>query len=105
MTAKDFLRKMPAALDREAAEGVKATIQYDLAEPMYQVLENGHLHVHEGTADRPDLTVKMSDDNLVKLFRGELNPAIALMTGKVKIKGDMMLAQKLVGFIDQKKVA
>jgi putative sterol carrier protein len=104
MTAKDLLKKMPEALNREAAHGVKAVIQFDLAEPMYQVLEDGHLHVHEGTADSPDLVVKMSDENFVKLFKGELNSAMAFMTGKIKLKGDMTLAQQLVGFIDQDKL-
>jgi putative sterol carrier protein len=104
MTAKELLNKMPEALNRDAAQGVKAVIQYQLNEPVYQVLENGHLHVHEGTVDNPDLTVKMSDENFVKLFKGELNSAMALMTGKVKLKGDMNLAQKLVSFIDQDKL-
>jgi putative sterol carrier protein len=105
MTAKELLNKMPQALNREAAHGVKAVIQYQLDEPVYQVLEDGHLHVHEGTVDNPDLTVKMSDENFVKFFRGELNSAMALMTGKIKVKGDMNLAQKLVGFIDQDKLS
>jgi putative sterol carrier protein len=104
MTAKELLKKMPEALKPEAAQGVRAVIQFDLAEPVYQVLEDGHLHVHEGIAANPDLTVKMSDENLVKLFKGELNSAMAFMTGKIKLKGDMTLAQQLVGFIDQDKL-
>ncbi len=105
MNAKDLLKKMPAALNREASQGVKAVIQFDLAEPMYQVLEDGELRVHEGTVDNPDLTVRMSDENFVKLFKGELNSAMAFMTGKIKLKGDMNLAQQLVSFIDQDKIA
>jgi putative sterol carrier protein len=104
MTAKELLKKMPDALNREASQGVKAVIQYQLDEPLYQVLENGHLHVHEGTADNPDLTIKMSDETFVKFFKGELNSAVAFMTGKIKLKGDMILAQQLVGFIDQDKL-
>jgi putative sterol carrier protein len=105
MTAKELLKKMPDALNREAAQGVKAVIQYQLDEPVYQVLEDGHLHVHEGTTDNPDLTVKMSDETFVKFFKGELNSAMALMTGKIKLKGDMVLAQNLANLIDQSKIA
>jgi putative sterol carrier protein len=105
MTAKDLLNKMPEALNRDAAQGVKAVIQFDLAEPMYQVLENGHLHVHEGTADNPDLIIKMSDETFLKFFKGELNSAMAFMTGKIKLKGDMVLAQQLADLIDQDKLA
>jgi putative sterol carrier protein len=104
MTAKELLKKMPAAVNKEAAKGVNAVIQYQLDEPMYQVLEDGHLHVHEGHAENPDLTVKMSDELFLKFFKGELNPAMAFMTGKIKLKGDLELAQKLVGFVDQTKL-
>ena len=47
----------------------------------------------------------MSDENFVKRFKGELNSAMAFMTGKIKLKGDMNLAQPLVSFIDQDKIA
>jgi putative sterol carrier protein len=105
MTAKELLKKMPEALNRDAANGMKAIIQYQLDEPMYQVLEDGHLHVHEGVADNPDLTVKMSDETFVKFFRGELNSAMAFMTGKIKLKGDMTLAQHLASLVDQNKLS
>ena len=42
-----------------------------------------------------DCTVTTSVDTLEKLRRGELNPMMALMNGKVKVKGDMSLAMKL----------
>ncbi len=38
-------------------------------------------------------------DTFVKLKNGELNPMMAVMTGKVKIKGDMGLAMKLQSLI------
>ncbi|MGL4608605.1 MAG: SCP2 sterol-binding domain-containing protein [Trueperaceae bacterium] len=104
MTAKELLKKMPEALKPEVTKDMKAVIQFDLSEPVYQVLENGTLHVHEGMADHPDLTVKMSDENFVKLFKGELNSAMALMTGKIKLKGDINLAQQLVDLVDESKL-
>jgi putative sterol carrier protein len=104
MTAKELLKKMPDALNREASHGMKAVIQYQLDEPIYQVLENGHLHVHEGTVENPDLTIKMSEETFIKFFKGELNTAMAFMTGKIKLKGDMLLAQQLASLVDQSKL-
>ena len=104
MTAKEMLQRMPEALIKEAVGDTSAVIQYELSEPMYQVLEDGELNVFEGRADKPDLTVQMSDDDLVSLFKGELNGMSAFMAGKVKISGDMMLAQQLVGFVDQSRM-
>lgn len=46
--------------------------------------------------DKPaDTTVITSMDTLQKLQSGDLNPMMATMTGKIKIKGDMGLALKL----------
>ncbi|MEM8583827.1 MAG: SCP2 sterol-binding domain-containing protein [Bacteroidota bacterium] len=42
-----------------------------------------------------DTTITTTIDNLDKLRKGDLNPMAAVMTGKVKIKGDMGLAMKL----------
>ncbi len=42
-----------------------------------------------------DCTITTSIETLGKLTSGELNPMMAVMGGKVKIKGDMGLAMKL----------
>ena len=40
-------------------------------------------------------TMSMEAGDFVKMFKGQLNPTQAFMGGKLKIKGDMMLAMKL----------
>ena len=42
-----------------------------------------------------DCTLSTDSESLMKLKSGDLNPMMAVMTGKVKIKGDMGLAMKL----------
>jgi putative sterol carrier protein len=42
-----------------------------------------------------DCVISASGDNFLKLMKGEINPMMAVMTGKVKIKGDMGVAMKL----------
>ena len=53
----------------------------------------------DGTAsldDRDtDCTIRISDENLVKLLTGKLNPMTGVMTGKLKVSGDMGVAMKL----------
>lgn len=46
-----------------------------------------------------DCTIITSVDTLQKLKSGDLNPMMAVMGGKVKIKGDMGLAMKLQSLI------
>lgn len=104
MTAHDLLRRMPEVLDEEAAADVDATIQYEVSEPVHHVLKDGELTIHEGRAPSPDLIVKIADGDLVQLFRGELNPLTAFMTGRVKVEGDMTLAQRLVALVDRDRL-
>ncbi len=42
-----------------------------------------------------DCTITLSQDNLVKLLKGKLNPMTGVMTGKLKISGDMTTAMRL----------
>ncbi|PPK85857.1 putative sterol carrier protein [Neolewinella xylanilytica] len=46
-----------------------------------------------------DTTVITSVDVLDQLRSGKLNPMMAMMSGKVKIQGDMGLAMKLQGLL------
>ncbi|ELK40250.1 MULTISPECIES: SCP2 sterol-binding domain-containing protein [Brevibacillus] len=48
-----------------------------------------------GATEQAGCTLELSDENFIKLVRGTLNPAAALVTGKLKIKGDMGLSLKL----------
>ena len=41
-------------------------------------------------------TVSMSWDDFMALSNGQLDPMMAFMQGKLKIAGDMMIAQKLI---------
>jgi len=42
-----------------------------------------------------DVELTMESGDFVKMFKGELKPTAAFMTGKLKIKGDMGKAMKL----------
>ncbi|HYF22089.1 MAG TPA: SCP2 sterol-binding domain-containing protein [Caulobacteraceae bacterium] len=46
--------------------------------------------------DKPaDVTIQMSKDDFLAMGDGRLDPMMAFMQGKMRIQGDMMLAQKL----------
>ncbi|CAN5446044.1 SCP2 sterol-binding domain-containing protein [soil metagenome] len=104
-TAKEFVYKLPQAFRSDVAGSTHATVQYDLSEPMYSVIEGGEMQVFEGRAENPDVTVAMSDEDFVLLMKGELNGMAAFMSGRLKVQGDMMLAQRLVSFVDADKLA
>lgn len=52
-----------------------------------------------GGGEDPDCTILISGENLVKLMDGKLDPMLAYTLGKIKVKGSMGLAMKLVAAI------
>ena len=42
-----------------------------------------------------DCTIVISAENLMKMFKRELDPTMAFMQGKMKVNGDMSVAMKL----------
>jgi len=104
MSVNDLIRKMPAALNTAAAADMQATIQYSISNPMYIVIDNGQCTAHDGVAPSPDVNLKMSDDDMAALLKGELNGMAAFMSGKLKAEGDLMLAQRLPGLFDASKL-
>ncbi len=105
MHITELIKQMPANMNSAAAGALQATIQYRITEPMHLVLNNGECSVHEGTAESPTLTLIISDDNLKAMITGELNGISAFMSGKLKVEGDMMLAQRLPNIFDTAKLA
>lgn len=105
MFVNELIRKMPSVINPAATANMQTTIQYRISKPMYLVIDNGRCTAHEGVAPSPDLALTISDDNLLAMLKGELDGRAAFMSGKLKVEGDMLLAQRLQGFFDTSKLA
>ena len=59
----------------------------------------GFIHIADGQVtneDAPaDCTIIVAREDLESMVRGELDPTMAFMTGKLKINGDMSVALQL----------
>lgn len=70
---------------------------------MPSLLSTGSAGSGSYPAGDPGCTMTLDSDDFVKLFMGQLNPTQAFMGGKLKIKGDMMMAMKLEKLMGQMK--
>ena len=103
MTVNDIIKLMPSALDAAATLNMKNSIQFDISQPMYLLIDHGKCTAHEGVVDAPDVALTMADDDLKALLKGELNGAMAFMKGQLKVTGNVMLAQKMQAIFPQGK--
>lgn len=103
VTVKELLLRVPSAM-KDGAAAPDSVVQFDMEEPIHYVVEAGSVRSVEGVAQRADVTVKIRQDDLLKMIEGRLNPMTALMLGKVKVKGDIGLAQRLIKAIDKDKL-
>ncbi|MBL6751589.1 MAG: SCP2 sterol-binding domain-containing protein [Nevskia sp.] len=104
MDAKTLLEKLPAAFQPQAAGGTNAVVQFNCSTPYYAAIKDGACTVTAGIHAGADVTLTMSDEDLVALLTGELNGMSAFMTGKLQLEGDMMLAQRVGSFFDAAKL-
>jgi glycogen debranching enzyme len=94
-------RELFAGLDRRltaVALGVDlASCRFDIANvgSWRVLLQNGSAHVTESN-DPADAVVRTSEDTLLRLTRGEENPMIALLSGRLEVEGDLALGERLV---------
>ena len=83
---------------RKQAENVSplgAKLKFVLDEDILMIDGSGDGNIVSTEDGEADTTIITSKETLVKLKSGDLNPMMAVMGGKVKIKGDMGLAMKL----------
>ena len=97
----DLFQAMPKYLIPEKAGSTNATIAFDLSG---EHAGKWWVKVHDGTAESgkgepPEaakLTVLADAGDLVKIMVGQMDGTSAFMQGKLKIKGDMGLAIKML---------
>lgn len=104
MDAHDLLVKVPGAVDPGALQGLDATIQYEIERPLAHVVRDGTVSVVEGTVDQPDVVISAADALLLDLYGGRAKPAMAFMMGKLRIRGDAGIAQRLVAAVDRSRL-
>jgi putative sterol carrier protein len=91
---------MDAIVEKFKEQGANAapiggTIKFVLDDNPVYIDGTGEENVVSQDDKEADATITTTIETLTKLTKGELNPMMAVMGGKIKIKGDMGLAMKL----------
>ncbi len=105
-TLNNIFDGMQEAFQPSKAAGVTATIQYDIetddGTKNYSVeIADGKCVTSEGQAADPRLTLQLGLVDFVRLIFGQADGTQLFMTGKMKLKGDMMFAMQMQGMFDR----
>jgi putative sterol carrier protein len=100
---KEFLFALPAKVPAEAVEGLSTVFHFDIADSgTFTIkLEDGKMETSEGLNGEASCKVTTSADSFSKLISRDLNPMMAMMTGKLKISnpGEMLKYAKMFGLM------
>lgn len=96
-----FEKKFPERLQKNAAKiaNINAVYQFDISGDgggtwVLDLTQPGG-KISQGPSSVAKCTVMMEASKFSDLVEGKLNPQMAFITGKLKVKGDMGLALKL----------
>ena len=96
VSADSLMLALRATFRPEAARGLKASYELRLGEIVFHArVDKGKLEVAKGPLPDADLTLE-TDLSLGLLMAGELEPAEAVETGRVRIAGKQELLERFV---------
>ncbi len=98
-TVKEFFQLLPGRLDSDAAEDLDAVYQFDLSGVQggqyILTIREGACQVAEGMHADPHVVLSMAGEDCIKILKGQLSGPAVVMTGRLKISGDIGLAMQL----------
>ena len=102
--AKTFLMELPEKTNKDVIEGHNTVFHFilkDTEEEMTLRIDDGEITAEEGLHGEAKCVVKATSENLMKLVRKDLNPMMALLTGKLKIsnQSEMLKYAKILGLM------
>lgn len=102
ITPQQCFDNMTSRFKPERAKGVNAVIQFKLSGESggdWNIsVADETIAVNQGVAPSPKVTISMTDADFVNLITGKANGMQLFMTGKIKLQGDLMLANAMMSW-------
>ena len=99
--------QMARAYRPERADGWSGDIRYELTrsdgatQTWTVTCGRTAARAREGGAPQPDLTIRLSGADFIRVAARELDPAKALLSGRLDLEGDFVVAMRLAAMFGQ----
>ena len=101
----DLLKEMAAKASLDPS--IEATVFVNLTDPdpaQWQgSIKDGQITLDQGEPAQADISLTASSDTAIGLFNKTINPMMAVMTGKLKVSGDVAKVALLKNLLTSKK--
>jgi putative sterol carrier protein len=98
-SCQEYFDTLDGRFVASASKGVSAVYQFELTGDgggiWHVVVSDGSMEVKEGNHPEPSSTVTANAADYVKIANNEMNGLRAVMTRKMKIGGNLVLARKM----------
>ncbi len=99
----EIFQGMQERFQPDKASGVDATIQWQIADggeekPYAITIKDGSFSWEHGQAESPTVTLSTDAESFTALMTGKAQGPALYMAGKLRIQGDLMLAQRMGSF-------
>ncbi len=103
LDVRQFLLDLPNRVNSEDIRNDQATFHFDIADAgQFTIrLQNGQISVSEGLLGEANSSVKTSAEAFAKILAGDLNPMMAMMSGKLSVRnpGELLKYAKMFGLM------
>ncbi|MFQ5448856.1 MAG: SCP2 sterol-binding domain-containing protein [Saprospiraceae bacterium] len=104
-SAKGFITALPDNVPQEYLAQVDTNFHFDIegegGGQFSVIVKDNKIEVFEHFEGEPNCVIKAKEQNFLKLLRGELNPMMAVFSGKLKVSdpGEVMKYAKIFGLM------
>jgi len=96
---KEIFESMSKSFNPNAAKNLETVFQFRISGEdggdWHIIVKDGSCQIKEGIHESPNVTLAMSAENWIKMSNKQLTEMEAFMAGTLKVKGDMLMAQRI----------
>jgi putative sterol carrier protein len=98
-SVQEYFETLPQRFVQSASAGVEAIFQFEISGDAggtwHVIVKDEALEINAGEHQSPSARILSSDDNYLKICNGDMNGLRAVMTRKMRIQGNLVLARKM----------